>query len=100
MMKVFQLVESARRTTRRGKVETLRRYRALNGRETLTVVSQSSFIELIPADEARPYSCRAEVIKRIRRTSTPPSSSRPRSAAAERNRHSSTHLISASFNPP
>lgn len=69
MMNVFQIVETARRTTRRGKLETLRLYREINGRETLTVVSQASFIELIPDDEARPYSCRAEVIKRILRTS-------------------------------
>lgn len=72
MMKIFQLIETARRTTRRGKIETRRRYRELSGRETLTVVSQPQFVDLTPADDAHPYSCRVETIRRIRRKSSSP----------------------------
>lgn len=72
MMKIFQLIETARRTTRHGKIETRRRYRELSGRETLTVVSQPQFVDLTPADDAHPYSCRVETIRRIRRKPSSP----------------------------
>lgn len=72
MMKIFQLIETARRTTRRGKIETRRRYRELSGRETLTVVSQPQFVDLTPADDAHPYSCRVESFRRIRRKPSSP----------------------------
>lgn len=74
MMKIFQLIETTHRTTHRGKVETRRRYREVSGRETLTVVSQPQFVDLTPADDAHPYSCRVETIRSIRRK---PSSSLP-----------------------
>lgn len=72
MMKIFQLIETASRTTHRGKIKTRRRYRELSGRETLTVVSQPQFVDLTPADDARPYSCRVETIRRIRRKPSSP----------------------------
>lgn len=72
MMKIFQLIETTRRTTHRGKIETRRRYRELSGRETLTVVSQPQFVDLTPADDAHPYSCRVETIRCIRRKPSSP----------------------------
>lgn len=66
MMKIFQLIETARRTTHRGKIETRRRYRELRGRETMTVVSQPQYVDLTPADDAHTYKCRAETIRCIR----------------------------------